>query len=429
MRSRRNWLAIILLGLLTNLVKPSCALSDGIPTNLAEPSANTNGPSSNAVKAELAKIKEIADKIKEHYAGPGLTNDPCNAKSIQELTQQLDCWSGYFPKEEWEQIQAGGKFSIGIALDEKVKGKPVRILYVYPQGPAAGLLHANDRILNIDGVDVGPLKDLEAVVARFQGKQEARIVVERPIQGQSAQQLNIVIHRGPVTRKRDVFSAMINGNSGYIYISQFNDGSDSKHGTGEEVVSAIEELRGNGIRKLIIDLRQNIGGSVKQTLGLTAHFMSKGVPIVRFHSKDGSNQISTTVDGPFKDKEEMSLTLLVDGETMSAAELLAATLQFYGRATIVGSSRTRGKAEAMSEFTLSDGSGLLLTTGHWQKPDAAPFDINAKAVGVTPDVLVRIENHETEVRIQQSLLERLDAGGTLDPNADPVLNAALEPLR
>lgn len=162
---------------------------------------------------------------------------------------------------------------------------------------------------------------------------------------------------------------------GYIVISQFTEN------TGDELVSTLQELRKEGMKGLVLDLRDNPGGELGSAIKVADQFLGKG-PIVHIDYRVGLDQ---TFDAE-PDKLDLPLVVLVNKGSASAAEILAGAVKDAKVGTLVGT-QTFGKGIVQTVFPLDNGAGLKLTTARYLTPDK--HDIHKK--GVAPDVVVEQE--------------------------------------
>jgi carboxyl-terminal processing protease len=177
----------------------------------------------------------------------------------------------------------------------------------------------------------------------------------------------------------------------------------------EESIAAIETLRAQGAEKLILDVRYNVGGYAHEMVALLDYLLPEG-DLFRTVDYRGKESVDTS-DSDFLD---MPMAVLVNSESYSAAELFAAALQEYDAAVVVGE-QTSGKGYYQVTYRLNDGSAVGLSIGKYY----TPHGISLEGVGITPDVVVAVDE-ETAAKILY---------GTLEPENDSQLQAALDTLR
>jgi carboxyl-terminal processing protease len=193
------------------------------------------------------------------------------------------------------------------------------------------------------------------------------------------------------------------------YCQRFLDAYGREHFEPEmlRTIAAIEDLRGQGVKGIIFDLRYNPGGRKTELVEILDHVLPEG-PLFRSYSYNGTEAVDSS-DGA--SVVEMPMVVMVNQDSYSAAEFFAAAMQEYGWATIVGT-QTVGKGNYQQTIPLSDGSAVAISTGHYSTPNG----VNLEGVGITPDVVVEVDQ-ETYTKIYL---------GNLTGDEDPQLKAALE---
>jgi len=216
---------------------------------------------------------------------------------------------------------------------------------------------------------------------------------------------------------------IMDGTTGYLQIRDFSD-----H-TGEQFDDALNGLLAKGIDSLVIDLRNNPGGLLDAAVDVAEPFFRKGKLIVYTQGRkpaDRENYYSETDGEPLK----LPVAVLINGETASAAEIVAGALKDSGSAVIVGE-RSYGKGSVQTIFKLRNGEGLRLTTAHYFTPSGALIN----AHGITPQVEVVMTPDEDEKLERQ--VSRPDITDPVEfrdrfefsPVEDRQLEAALDVLR
>jgi carboxyl-terminal processing protease len=200
-----------------------------------------------------------------------------------------------------------------------------------------------------------------------------------------------------VTVVRASIPTVIESNNGPVGYLQFNEFGLN---TGAEVHGALNQLLGQHIKYLLIDLRDNGGGYVSTAKQVASEFLSKGSVIFWDRSNLGNNKFSdvaTTVDNSGI-AQHLTLVVLVNGNTASAAEILTAALRENGRARIVGTT-TYGKGSEQEDLTLPDGSGLRITTTLWLTPHK--HEVNG--TGISPDITVERGSGSRDNQLQRAV--------------------------
>jgi len=323
---------------------------------------------------------ETYEIIKQHYLKKLSTEE---LKKILEgaIRGQVDAlddpFTSYSPprhtKIRNEDVQ-GEFYGIGVVIQAaRPDGTGAKIITVFRGGPAyrAGL-KAGDEIVEVDGEDVTNL-DLFDIVAKIRGPKGTTVEIGVRRKGSRA------ILRFKIPREKieivSVSKAMLPDQVGYVAIETFLNVKVI-----DQLKDAIAELKKQGAKKLVLDLRDNGGGLLDQGCQVADAFLDHGV-IVYTRSRDVTRPYceaspQTLWDGP--------MVVLVNGNSASASEIVAGALQDYQRAPIVGE-KTFGKGVGQNVFTLANGGELTLVTFEWLTPKRRA--IHEK--GITPDYPVK----------------------------------------
>lgn len=309
-----------------------------------------------------------------------------------------DPYSVYYTPEKYTDIleSANGEYyGIGVLVTEDKDGT-IQIVNVFSNSPAkeAGILKG-DIIAGVDNLDITGM-DLNQVVGYIKGKEGTSVELQIQRDGE-ADLLNITVERRQVSVDT-VEYRMLEDGIGYLQLVQFDDVSL------DQMTAAIEDLKSQRMEKLILDLRDNPGGLLTSVVDIADLFLPEA-NIFYMEDKSGSRTDYNATDDQLFDGE---LVVLVNENSASASEVLAGTLKDNGRAQLVGVT-TFGKGIVQTFYSLSDGSGVKLTTAHYFTPSGT--DIHG--VGVTPNVEA----------------EQPDDEKTGESENDTQLNKALEIIR
>lgn len=344
-----------------------------------------------SVLAYDEKLSEVMAIIDRYYV------DDYDEKELGDYLAQAavaatgDKWSYYISAEEYAsylESNANAYVGVGITISLLNEDDPgFTVTAVTRGGPAdAAGVRINDIILAVDGVS--------AIEEGMTGCQQL-------VRGEAGTDVTITFQRGDETFDLTITRALIetpvvtsellSGGHGYIKINNFDDRC------ARESIAAIESLLANGATGLIFDLRFNPGGHLSELITLLDYLLPEG-PIFRSVDYRGQESVEYSDESWL----DMPMAVLVNEDSYSAAEFFAAALQEYEMATIVGT-QTTGKANYQQTFTLSDGSAIAISTGHYQTPNG----VTLADVGVTPDVIVEVDD-ETYVDLYYELVEKAD---------------------
>ncbi|HXF51130.1 MAG TPA: S41 family peptidase [Dehalococcoidia bacterium] len=303
---------------------------------------------------------------------PGLDTAEVRFAAIDRMASSLQDCHTYFLRPVLAQVQEEtrhGSRGVGVGV-EVLAAMPNVITEVYQNSPAerAGV-RPGDRVLSVDGVDLSTATR-DAVVGALRGPEgsEVTLVVRRPA---TAETLTFRLRRALVV-PANVERRLLEGGVGYVRIRAFVAG-----GVHEDVRAALEALDRAGAKAWILDLRDNYGGELD--VGLPSLFIPSG-PVVRVTYREGGE--TWNADGsvlPFR----KPMVLLVNGLTGSVSEAMAAALDEYDAAYLIGEP-TFGCAGFTVETPLGDGTTLAVTSG----VIVGPVSGNSLAGGVRPDEYV-----------------------------------------
>ena len=275
----------------------------------------------------------------------------------------------------------GNYAGLGIQID--VRNGWITIISPLPGTPAerAGI-QPGDRIVAVDGRSTeGYTPDEARETLRGPEGSKVSLTVDRP--GVEAL-LPFTLQRAEIHVASVRHPTVLASDVGYVDLTIFSESSDS------ELRTAIDSLRGQGMKTLIFDLRSNPGGLLEQGVAISDLFLGRGQKIVSMRGRaPGSNHDFT--DEVRELWPDLRLITLVDGHSASAAEIVAGALQDHDRSVILGST-TYGKGSAQSVFPLADDAGALkLTTARWYTPSgrsiqkSLPDSTDDDGVGAAPD--------------------------------------------
>ncbi len=317
------------------------------------------------LKAISNDLAELLDLVKSHHVkGRKLSDESLVGNAITTMLQQLDPHSNYYNKSEFQDLNRDHErhyYGIGTTITNFKRNGNVEtyVIGVTPNTPAAKAgLRFGDRIVVVNSREVSGLNSSE-VRDRVRGPLGSivRLTFER---GDGTVTRDVAIRRADVAQYSVSRALMLDEGVGYIAIP---DGFG--YSTAAEFDLALALLKRNGVKTLVIDLRGNGGGLMDQAIMIAERFLPEGQMIVTQRGR-GAEDIREWRSRN-KRAEMMPLAILVDGETASASEILAAAMQDNDRATIVGE-KTYGKGLVQNIIPLEDGSGLTLTSERYYTP-------------------------------------------------------------
>lgn len=329
---------------------------------------------------------------------------------IRAMLAKTDPYTEYYPEEDntLKEMTTGKFGGIGSVIRYYSPRKRVAIIEPSEGHPAAEAgLKAGDIILEINGKEMlqenrTPNEMTSHVSDHLRGEPGTLCVikVERPTSDSTYVPMEFKITRGTIRTNPIPYYNMLNDSIGYMYISTF-----SVEGCSKEIKRALIELKQQGATSLIIDLRGNGGGLLSEAVNVVNFFVPKGKEIVKTKGKfKQMDHTYRTTNEPID--LEIPLTVLVDGGTASAAEILSGSLQDLDRAVIIGN-RTYGKGLVQTLRNLPYNSSMKITTAKYYIPSGRcvqAIDYSRRnadgSIARTPDSLTNVFHTEAgrEVR-------------------------------
>lgn len=363
---------VFILIILSNIIESELTESGKISDNV--------GTSALTGSSKSSIIKQYIDK----YFMEDVDNDILTEGMYKGMLESLnDPYSVYYTKDEvksLKQSSEGEYVGLGISVTQNNETKVITVTKVYDDSPAkdAGI-ESGDTIYSInDNVLTDETLD--------------ELLVD--IKGEEGKEVKMQLKRGEETIDADmklrevlidvVSYEMLEDNIGYIIIDQFTGTST------EQVEEAINDLKSQGMERIIVDLRDNPGGQLECIQAILNYFLPKDKLLLYSETKDGEQEkYYTENDGLITD---MPLCVLVNENSASASEVFAGVVKCYDRGKLVGT-KTFGKGIMQSTFGLSDGTAIKLTIGKYYLPD----DSNIHGIGIEPDYEVKLPEDVTNV--------------------------------
>ncbi|MBW2336293.1 MAG: S41 family peptidase [Deltaproteobacteria bacterium] len=355
---------------------------------------------------ELKVFSDVIEMIEREYVDEVDTKELIQ-KAIQGMVHSLDPHSSLLPLDAFQdlQIDTKGKFT-GIGIHITMQDGFVTVISPIEDTPAhkAGII-ARDRIIKVDGK---PTKDLRQAVNMMRGPKGTKVVVTIFREGVK-KPLDFELIRD-VIPILSVKSFNLKPGFGYIRLSNFTGTTTT------EMQKALKKMENAEVplKGLVLDLRNNGGGLLNQSIKVADLFLDEGIIL----SIKGRNKKNTKVFNatPSSVKRNYPLVVLINGGSASASEIVAGALQDHRRALILGTT-SFGKGSVQTVETLRDGSGLKLTIARYYTPN----DRSIQAKGIKPDIYLkhrRLDPKEISQR-EEGLLKEKDLENHLE--AEPSL--------
>lgn len=322
------------------------------------------------------KIEEIEELINEHYL------NEVDAERVEDLiyTGMIaglgDPYAAYYTEEEYQSLldsSNGSYCGIGAMFSQNMVTGVITVVKVYEGFPAMEAGMAPGDILYAVEDEEATGQDLTKLVSSIKGEEGTTVHLTMLREGE-ADYLEMDVERRPIEIPT-VESELLADQIGYIGVSEFD------IVTSQQFIAAVEDLKEQGMKGLIIDLRDNGGGVVRAVSEMADYMLPEGLIVYTEDKYGNRSEARSDAEHAF----DLPLVVLVNGNSASASEIFAGAIQDYGIGKIVGT-QTYGKGIVQQPFVLSDGTAIKLTISKYYTPNGN--DIHGK--GITPDVEVEL---------------------------------------
>lgn len=369
----------------------------GRDTKKATQAAAVTAPAS--VSDQFSTLGDIYQTLQQQYVEPAKLPDLATQKqgAIDGLLQAVgDAHQVYVPAQDvaLENTDLSGQFE-GIGATVEQKNGQVLIQSLIPDEPASkSNLKPGDVILAVDGASmVG--KSSTDVVKVIRGQAGTKVTIS--VQHSDGTKEDVTITRAQITldsvHTEDLKDKAGNPvtDLGYVRIDQFQDS------TATELAKYLDGIKNKGYKGLILDLRNNPGGRLDICEQVLSDFLKSGQVELIQQERGGAQQVDKAASS--SSTTALPLVVLVNKQSASASEITAGALQSNKRATVIGE-QTFGKGTVNQFFPLPDGGELYVTVGRWLTPDNKQIE----GQGITPDVVVHLDNGESAQSIDNAQL-------------------------
>jgi carboxyl-terminal processing protease len=328
-------------------------------------------------------------------------------KAAKGLVRELnDPYSELLPPKQNAEFNrnVGGRYGgVGMLLEEQKTGAGTSIVVsrVFPHTPAEeGGVAEGDRITRVDTLAVTGDVKIDRVSDALRGQAGSMVHVNYARAG-VVDPIKLSFKRAVIHVPAVPYSTLVGDKIGYIPLQTFNEN------TAEEVSAAAASLVQQGARGIVLDLRDNGGGIVEQSLAVSSLFLKTGQPIASVRARNTPDEIakSSAVHLP----AQPPMIVLTDGGTASASEIVAGALQDHDRALVLGTT-SFGKGLVQSVFPLEGGYALKLTTGKWYTPSGRSIHRERKLLADGRLVETRPDSLETDADRKARPQFKSDAG-------------------
>lgn len=343
------------------------------------------------VYQNLIIFADVINEIEQSYVDP-VDSDKIIIKAVQGMVRSLDPHSAYLDPEEFAALEddTKGEFS-GIGVVMIIKNNILTVISPIEGSPAykAGI-KAGDIIIKVNGESTHEMSISEAV-NRIKGPKGSPLTLTVLRNNETSVKFDLIRDDIPLT---SVKSKILQPGYAYISISNFNEN------TSTELTEALETLEANPVplSGLVLDLRGNPGGLLKQAVDISDLFINEGIIVSIKGKKDSEAQIWKANENATQ--RSYPIVVLINSGSASASEIVAGALQEHKRALILGTT-SFGKGSVQNVKQFSDGSALKLTVARYYTPSGRSI----QAEGIKPDIELKYKQIDIEKPKRKALKE------------------------
>ncbi|MCA9421499.1 MAG: S41 family peptidase [Nitrospira sp.] len=322
---------------------------------------------------ELQVFAEVLSQVKKHYVEETQTKDLVQG-ALRGMLAGLDPHSSFMTPDMFKemQVETKGEFG-GLGIQIGIKNNRLTVISPIEDTPAfeAGI-QPGDTIIKVDDK---PTKDLTLMEAVQHMRGARGTSVELTIEREGLEKPLVFTLKRDIIKIQSVRSKLLEGNIGYVRLSQFQEA------TVDDLSTELEKLVPKNIQGLILDLRNNPGGLLTAAVGVSEQFLESGRLVVSIQGRNGKKDEYRA--RATSKNYQYPMIVLVNHGSASASEIVAAAMQDWGKAVVIGTT-TFGKGSVQTILPLSDGSGLRLTTAKYFTPNGKSIH----SIGVQPDIVI-----------------------------------------
>ena len=305
---------------------------------------------------KIKVFNEVLFKLQENYVQELEINDLID-DAIKGMLEETDPHTNYFTADEFKRfsVDTKGEFGgLGISIDKK--GDYITVVSPIEGTPAYRMgIQAGDKIVSVDGENIVGISTDEAI-KKMRGPKGTKVTIGILRPGVE-EELKFDIIRDIIKIKSIPYAFKLHNGIGYIRIRQFN------ANTTEELREQLDKLEAEGIRGLLIDLRYNPGGLLREAIDTVNEFIGKDKLVV--YTKGRISQANMEYYTKYnRMRSGYPVIVMINEASASAAEIFAGSLQDWDKGLIVGKT-SFGKGSVQRLFPLSDGSGIKITTAKY----------------------------------------------------------------
>jgi|FLYN01.1.fsa_nt_gi carboxyl-terminal processing protease len=356
-----------------------------LPSVVASPPTSASG--------DYPLLREVQTLLDQHYLREQPDSRQREYAAIRGMLASLEDRYTFFVEPPVAQsesdVLAGTYGGIGVQIQRSEQGE--LLLFPFPDSPAlAAGIEEGDVLRAVNGVPVDVTQPQDTIDQMLRGEVKEGNGVEITVtKADSGETFSTFIPFAPIHVPSVVWRVLAEDDRiGYVQILRFTSR------TPEELAEAIHDLRESEIAALVLDLRNNSGGLLQESVQVASHFIEQGVIV---YERDRENEQPFNAE-PGGVATDLPLAVLVNQGTASAAELVAGAIQDHERGILVGQ-RTFGKGSVQQIFRLSDNSSLHITSAEWFTPDRNTLEGD----GLEPDISMIPDTNGRDVELGEAI--------------------------
>lgn len=397
---------IVLTAVITAVVTAvvSCGLTSYVKDNIS-----IYFPSADEDKAFTNKITAIENFLDAKYLYEYDKSKAREAAIKAYVSSLEEPYTEYYTTEEFSSYLDNiedGYVGIGVIVGVNSDNR-IEVVAPFENSPAyeAGIV-PGDILKAVEGAEYSGTELTDAVNSIKGGKEGTFVNIT--IVRDGSEEINLTVERRDISAE-SVSGEMIDGETGYVRITSFNMSAENgKHSTYTEFADKVDELKNNGMKKMILDLRDNPGGVLTEACSIADMLLPEGV-ITYTEDKTGERKYYNSD----AESVEIPMVILINGNSASASEVLTGALKDYGLATVVGTT-SYGKGIVQDVCPFYDGSGMSFTSSKYYTPNG----VCIHEIGIEPDVTVELPEELQDMYASE-----------LDRSEDTQLQKAIEIIK
>ncbi|MBN1622549.1 MAG: S41 family peptidase [Endomicrobiales bacterium] len=376
---------------------------------------------------QLKMLVDVMGLIQDNYVEEKEVQKLLNG-AIGGMVKTLDAFSQFMEPEIYKEMktETQGEFG-GLGIRISVKDDWLTVITPLPGTPAyrIGVL-PDDKIIKIEDKSTKGIS-LQEAVAKLRGKPGTKVTISVAREGEK-EAIDFTITR-QIIKIESIKGKMLNKETGYVKLMEFNANSE------RDMRRMLDKLSKEGMKSLVLDLRNNPGGLLDIAVGVCMEFLDDNKLIVYTQGRDPESRREYYSKGkaPYG---ELPMIILVNRGSASGSEIVAGAMQDLKRALIIGTT-TFGKGSVQSVYPLQDGNALRLTTAKYYTPNGRSIHRNEETGegGIIPDIIIDVPR-DIEAKLYAQSEEIFTPGKGAKPAVkeeeivkDEVLERALDMLK